>query len=135
MMPPLGLRLGEPRDLEACAAIYLTAAPMAFPWLPADDIRREQFEAALREEEFWVAERDGTIAGFVSIYLPDRFIHSLYVHPARQRQGIGQRRALHLLFGRGAKRSATGGENHATNFFALAALQRLKDGRVFRIHG
>ena len=28
--------------------------------------------------------------GFVSIYLPERFIHSLYVHPARHRQGIGQ---------------------------------------------
>jgi GNAT superfamily N-acetyltransferase len=86
---PLGLRLAEPSDLEACAEIYLTAAPIAFPWLPSDAIRREQFEAAV-QEEVWVAETGGTIAGFVSIYLPERFIHSLYVHPARHRQGIGQ---------------------------------------------
>jgi GNAT superfamily N-acetyltransferase len=84
------LRLGEPRDHDACAEIYLAAAPIAFPWLPSDAIRRADLETALREEELWVAERDGTIAGFVSIYLPDRFIHSLYVHPARQHQGIGR---------------------------------------------
>jgi GNAT superfamily N-acetyltransferase len=84
------MRLAAPGDLEACAEIYLTAAPIAFPWLPSDAIRREQFEAAVQEEELWVAETGGTIAGFVSIYLPERFIHSLYVHPARHRQGIGQ---------------------------------------------
>jgi len=84
------VRRGEPRDHEACAAIYLAAAPLAFPWLPSDAIRREQLEEALREEELWVAEREGAIAGFVSIYLPDGFIHSLYVDPARHRQGIGQ---------------------------------------------
>ena len=93
------LRLGEPRDHEACAAIYLAAAPLAFPWLPADAIRREQLDEALREEELWIAERDGAVAGFVAIYLPDGFIHSLYVDPARHRQGIGQA-LLELAFRR-----------------------------------
>lgn len=84
------LRLGEPRDIARCTVIYERAAAIAFPWLPPEEIAPEQLHAALREEELWVAERDGIVAGFVSIYLPDRFVHNLYVHPANHRHGIGR---------------------------------------------
>jgi len=85
----MDLRLAEPSDLAACTVIYLAAARMAFPWLPPEEIRADHFQDSLREEEVWVAETASRITGLVSIYLPDRFIHSLYVDPARQGQGIG----------------------------------------------
>jgi GNAT superfamily N-acetyltransferase len=84
------LRPAEPHDLDACGAIYLAAARIAFPWLPPEEIRIDDFQASLREEELWVAEAGGEVAGFVSIYLPERFIHSLYVDPARHGLGIGR---------------------------------------------
>ncbi|HEX7199447.1 MAG TPA: GNAT family N-acetyltransferase, partial [Dongiaceae bacterium] len=58
-------------------------------WLPPEEIRPDHFQDSLREEEVWVAGTGSRITGLVSIYLPDRFIHSLYVDPARQGQGIG----------------------------------------------
>jgi GNAT superfamily N-acetyltransferase len=84
------LRPGEPRDLEACVQVYRAAAIPAFSWLPPEAITADYFLESIREEELWVAERGGRVEGFVSIYLPGGFIHSLYVHPAWQRQGIGR---------------------------------------------
>jgi GNAT superfamily N-acetyltransferase len=85
----MDLRLAEPRDLDACGDIYLAAGRIAFPWLPPEELRIDDFQASLREEELWVAELAGEVSGFVSIYLPERFIHSLYVDPARQGRGVG----------------------------------------------
>jgi GNAT superfamily N-acetyltransferase len=84
------VRLGEPGDVESCVAIYQAAARIGFPWLPSASFVAEDIHAALLEEELWVAEDRSGIAGFVSIYLPERFVHNLYVDPARHRQGIGQ---------------------------------------------
>ena len=53
-----------------------------------DDVRR-----ACRTYEVWVAEADGTVAGFTAVHLPDGEPHGeiymLAVHPDHQRQGIG----------------------------------------------
>ena len=84
------LRLTEPRDLAACTDIYLAAARIAFPRLPPEEIRADHFQDSLREEEAWVAEIASEVVGLVSIYLPDRFIHSLYVDPPRHGMGIGR---------------------------------------------
>jgi GNAT superfamily N-acetyltransferase len=85
------IRPAEPRDLPACTAIYLAAARIAFPWVAPEEIRADadHIPDSLREEDVWVAETAGGVAGFIAIYLPDHFIHSLYVDPARQGRGIG----------------------------------------------
>ena len=86
------VRPAEPRDLAACADIYLVAARIAFPWVRPEVIRTDADHIAdlVRDEDVWVAETAGGVAGFVSIHLPDRFIHSLYVDPARHGRGIGR---------------------------------------------
>jgi GNAT superfamily N-acetyltransferase len=84
------LRPAEPRDLAACTGVYLAAARIAFPWLPPEEIRADHFQDSLRDEEVWVAETASEVVGLVSIYLPDGFIHSLYVDPARHGIGIGR---------------------------------------------
>jgi len=33
---------------------------------------------------------DGTIVGFISVYLQDNFIHNLFIHPQYQGQGFGK---------------------------------------------
>jgi GNAT superfamily N-acetyltransferase len=86
------VRPAEPRDLAACTDIYLAAARIAFSWVPPEEIRADadHIQDSLREEEVWVAEMADHVAGFISIYLPDRFIHSLYVDPLRHGGGIGR---------------------------------------------
>lgn len=48
------------------------------------------FESIVGEEQ-WVAVADRLIIAVLSIYWPENFIHSLYVVPDRQGQGIGKR--------------------------------------------
>jgi GNAT superfamily N-acetyltransferase len=86
----LSLRPAEPGDLDACAEVYVAAAAVAFPWVPPAARGPAAFRGSIQDEEIWVAEAPDAIAGFVSIYLPQRFIHSLYVRPDRHRQGIGR---------------------------------------------
>lgn len=47
-------------------------------------------EQQSKGESILVAERNGEILGFVSVWDPDGFIHHLYVGPGHQRQGIGR---------------------------------------------
>ncbi len=84
------LRPAEPRDLGDCARIYVAAAAVAFPWLPPETRGAEEFWHSIRGEEVSIAEGAEGILGFVSVYLPDRFVHSLYVDPPAHRRGIGR---------------------------------------------
>jgi GNAT superfamily N-acetyltransferase len=86
----VGLRPAEPRDLEACARIYVAAAEVAFPWLPPAARGADGFWSSIPDEEISVAEGPNGVLGFVSVYLPDRFLHSLYVDPRAHRRGIGR---------------------------------------------
>ncbi|HZT19986.1 MAG TPA: GNAT family N-acetyltransferase [Dongiaceae bacterium] len=87
---PLSLREAQPGDIPACIRVFTAAARTAFPWIPPEARGADHFLESLGEEELWVAEADGTIAGLVSIHLADAFIHHLYVHPRHHRQGIGR---------------------------------------------
>jgi ribosomal protein S18 acetylase RimI-like enzyme len=53
----------------------------------------DDFIVATQGERILIARVATQIAGFASVWGPDRFIHHLYVAPAFQRQGIGR----HLL--------------------------------------
>ena len=65
------------------------------PWLPElhtpDEDRRFIREVVLPEQEVWLAERDGVVAGFTALGTRDgvQFMQHLYVAPAHQRRGIG----------------------------------------------
>ena len=48
----------------------------------ADDIR-----ALTKNETIQVAEVDSQVIGFISVWVPERFVHHLYVTPSHQNQG------------------------------------------------
>ncbi len=59
--------------------------------------------AETRDERLLVAEADGAVVGFVSLYAPQSFVHHLYVEPAFKGRGIGRAllaRAVALAGGR-----------------------------------
>ena len=86
----LTLRPAAPADLDGCARVYVAAAAIAFPWVEPEERGERQFQESVRGEAVWLAEGPKGIVGIVSIYLPNRFLHSLYVQPACQRRGIGR---------------------------------------------
>jgi ribosomal protein S18 acetylase RimI-like enzyme len=86
------VRLAEGRDLPELAEIFARASRQTFPDEPPENSTPQRLLATISGETLWLAERDGSRAGFVSVYRPrqDRFIHHLYVDPRHFRQGIGR---------------------------------------------
>ncbi|MBL8772716.1 MAG: GNAT family N-acetyltransferase [Phenylobacterium sp.] len=84
----LTIRRARPEELAACAELYVRVLQETFTWLPKDRHRAEDFLAAAREEEVFVAVEDGRLLGLAALYRPQAFLHSLYVD-ARGR-GVGK---------------------------------------------
>ena len=83
------IRRAVPGEIESCARLYVEIAESEFHWRPAGFFRTEDFLSYAEREELWVAETDGAIAGFLSYFAPEHFLHSLYVQRGARGQGIG----------------------------------------------
>jgi carbon monoxide dehydrogenase subunit G/GNAT superfamily N-acetyltransferase len=84
------IRSPEQADLEELANIYLAVRRETFTWVNPLTFRHEDFFAHTQGELVWLAEMaDGEIAGFMTLWSPDDFIHMLYIRNACQGQGIG----------------------------------------------
>ncbi|WP_114367094.1 GNAT family N-acetyltransferase [Bremerella cremea] len=59
-------------------------------WLPESSKQATDFAAVSQGEQVFVAEtRSGEIAGLISVWEPESFVHTLYVVPNHQRKGVG----------------------------------------------
>lgn len=99
---PVSIRPYRPADRSRCAEIYMVARRAAFPWVPAEQFSTDDFIRDTAEEEIAVAEflSEGSgadVVGFVSVFLPGRFIHHLYVDPGRHRIGVGRLLVRHAV--------------------------------------
>jgi ribosomal protein S18 acetylase RimI-like enzyme len=88
---PIEIRSAQADDLPRLREIYLRARAAAFVWVDWNTLVLSDFDAATRDEPILVAIQNHTLAGFVSWWPPESFIHNLFVDPAHQRQGIGRR--------------------------------------------
>lgn len=88
----MDIRIREYRasDHDALAALYAEILQEEFTWRPQRGITAHDFDSAVQGERILVAEADGRIAGFLSAWEPDAFIHSLYVDKGCRRAGIGR---------------------------------------------
>lgn len=78
-------------DRPALRELFLHARREAFFWQVADHWRLEDFDMQTEGEDLLVAlDGDARLAGFIAVWTPERFIHHLFVAPARQRQGVGR---------------------------------------------
>jgi GNAT superfamily N-acetyltransferase len=83
-------------DADACAQILTAAGELTEGVDPAE------FRRVTVAEEILVIEQADGVAGFLTFYRPDRFIHHLYVAPRHWRRGFGRAllgEALALLGG------------------------------------
>jgi ribosomal protein S18 acetylase RimI-like enzyme len=77
------------QEIADAAAIYVRAGRAAFTWRSEDYFRAEDFIRFAEDEEVWLAFFGLTAVGTLSLYLPELFVHSLYIEPDAQRMGIG----------------------------------------------
>ena len=81
------LRAYKSSDFDPVRTIYneSRAAERCFVQGP---LGHHGFAALIRQESIHIFESEGQPVGFVSIYLPENFIHHLYVLPDFQGSGI-----------------------------------------------
>ena len=88
-MKSIPIRQFVPSDAANCIRIFDRAWNSGHPYAPRQ-INLASFEAETKGETLFVAEADNRIVGFVSIYLPQSFVHHLYVDPTFHGRGIGK---------------------------------------------
>lgn len=83
------IRKPRQEDIPELGVLFQLTRQHAFVSRSKEEFQIGDYTQSTVDEEVWVAEEDGIIVGFVSIYLPSNFVHSLYVHPDYQGRGIG----------------------------------------------
>ncbi len=86
----ISVRPWQESDRPFLRTLYLHARRDAWPWLKGDEWQLEDFDAATRDEEIWVAVQDGHRLGFASVWTNDNFLHNLFVDPHYQHLGVGR---------------------------------------------
>lgn len=77
--------------------LFLYVRQSTFTWLPPSSFHLSDFDKETKDEYILVARLNHRIAGFISVWMPEHFIHHLYVDTSLQRKGIG-RALLQALF-------------------------------------
>lgn len=84
------IREAKNEDTAVLEEIFQITRQKTFQQTPAEDFKLGDYKKQTEGEEVWLIEEDGRAVGFISLYLPDDFIHHLFVHPDFQGRGYGQ---------------------------------------------
>ncbi|WP_420916505.1 GNAT family N-acetyltransferase [Paenibacillus thiaminolyticus] len=85
----VNIRAATERDYPDLRMIYLESRTRTFHWAETEKMNIDDFDRDTVDEYILLAEEDNHILGFASLYLPDNFIHNLFVHPDFLGKGIG----------------------------------------------
>jgi len=84
------IRPARDDDTPALRRIYLETRRQAFDWADSAQFKLEDFDNDTAGERIWVATGDSDAPiGFVAVWMPEHFIHHLYVAPGMAGQGAG----------------------------------------------
>lgn len=83
------IREFEKADLCALRQLFLETKKKTFSWVDGNEFSLMDFDRETKGEYILVAFVDNRLAGFISVWLADKFIHHLYVSPDCQHKGIG----------------------------------------------
>lgn len=86
----ISLQIAQKEDYEDLRKIFLNSRRESFKWMEYDSIKLEDFDSSTEGELILTAKVDNNIAGFVSIWEEDKFIHNLFVSSRFKRLGIGK---------------------------------------------
>ena len=78
-------------DRAELRLLYSEVRKETFGWIGTQNLDKDTFDADTKGEEIIVAKTEGKIAGFISIWLPDNFIHHLYIRKEYRRKGLGEK--------------------------------------------
>jgi len=77
-------------DRAELGKLYIDVRRETFGWLGAENRIKDTFDIDTKGEDLIVAKVEDRIVGFVSVWLPDNFVHHLYIKRAYQGKGLGR---------------------------------------------
>ncbi len=86
----IAVQKAEKEEYDDLRKIYLITRQETFKWLEYDSIKLEDFDTSTEGELILTAKINNVIAGFVSIWEEDKFIHNLFVSSDFKRCGVGK---------------------------------------------
>ncbi len=86
----IAVQKAEKEEYDDLRKIYLITRQETFKWLEYDSIKLEDFDISTEGELILTAKINNVIAGFVSIWEKDKFIHNLFVSSDFRRCGVGK---------------------------------------------
>lgn len=85
----MNIRVANEFDYPALRKIYLESRRKSFHWADIETMTLDDFDKHTEGEYIFLVEENNQILGFASLYLPDNFIHNLFVHPDFSGKGVG----------------------------------------------
>lgn len=77
-------------DRTALQQLFLKIRKETFTWKDQTAFHLEDFDKETHGEYILVAFIENKLVGFISVWLPNNFIHHLYIDKTFQKQGIGK---------------------------------------------
>lgn len=93
------IRALEEADRPPLRDLYRRSRIHAFAWEDPAGFADDDFDRHTAGERVLVAEVDGAVVGFASLWEPETFVHCLYVDPVALGRGIGSALLDALLAG------------------------------------
>lgn len=79
------------KDRISLREIYYRSRKVTFDWQDSTTFKLEDFDKDTEDEVILVAEDEGVVCGFISLYIPDNFVHCLFISPDFKSRGIGKK--------------------------------------------
>ena len=74
---------------EELREIFLIVRQNTFHWVEPEDLKLSDFDESTKDELILMALIKNKVVGFISIWVPDKFIHNLFVLKEYQGKGVG----------------------------------------------
>ena len=85
------VRLATADDQPALQDLFLASRRQTYTWLATSTFCLEDLPQQTQGETILLAQDEqGVLAGFISVWAADHFIHHLYVGAGQQRRGVGR---------------------------------------------
>jgi len=84
------IQKAQKKEYDELRKIFFKSRQENFNWMEPDSINLHDFDSSTKGELILTAKISNEIAGFISIWEEDKFIHNLFVSSNFQRCGVGK---------------------------------------------
>lgn len=86
----ISIQKAKKEEYDDLRRIFFNSRQENFNWMEPDSINLDDFDSSTKGELILTAKINNEIAGFISIWEEDKFIHNLFVSSNFQRCGVGK---------------------------------------------